>query len=148
MDLGRAFSPDPLSRYPHMLFEDAGTWTRFLTANKGSLEKVWYDVHVGKAVVPEEGSPGFLQAVADGVTRKRIDVVALQAGRLLVIEVKPFCSMVALGQAVVYRELFEKEYGSDPRSLGCIVCDQVDEDVAPIAVQLGIKVLSTGFKVM
>lgn len=128
-----------------MLFEDAATWTRFLEANGPSLEKVWYDVHVGKAVVPAEGSPGFLQAVADGVTRKRIDVIAKQGPRLLVIEVKPFCSMNALGQAVVYQRLFVLEHGAVPPSIGCIVCDQVDEDVRPIAGQLGIKVLSTGF---
>ena len=131
-----------------MLFEDAATWTRFVEANGPSLERVWYDVHVGKAVVPLEGSPGFLQAVADGVTRKRIDVVAQQAGRLLIIEVKPFCSMIALGQAVVYQRLFEQEYGRRIFTIGCIVCDQVDEDVGPIADELGIKVLSTGFAVL
>jgi hypothetical protein len=66
----------------------------------------------------------------------------------LVIEVKPFCSMIALGQAVVYHRLFQAEYVFSMPSIGCIVCDQVDEDVGPIAEQLGIKVLSTGFQVL
>jgi hypothetical protein len=139
-------APAVMARYPHMLREDAETWTRFLDMKAHGFTRVWYDLHVGDAVQPQAGSPSFLAAVADGVTRKRIDAVALQRDRLWVIEVKPYASMTALGQAITYLDLFRRSY---PVSLPCraaVVCDQIDPDVEYTAERLGVTLLPTGYQ--
>jgi len=128
-----------------MMPEDAAVWTRFLNRGGHGIEAVWYDVHVGKAVELPVNSPQWLHTVAQGVTRKRIDVVARQNGRYLIIEVKPYANQLALGQAFVYRRLFEVEFPSLGPSVGRIVCDQIDVDVGPIAAQMGVLVLSNEF---
>ncbi len=83
--------------YPHMLGEDTSVWTTFLESGDFLLEKVWYDVHVGHGVLPAVGSDSLVERVSQGVTRKRIDVVAIVDRVFWVIEVKPLAMHFAIG---------------------------------------------------
>ena len=143
--LGPGKKPVVVPWYPHMGPEDAAVWTRFLERGGHGFEAVWYDVHVGMAVDVPEGSPDWLLRVAAGVTRKRIDVVARRGGLYLIIEVKPYANQLALGQAIVYVRLFYKEFASLGPARACIVCDQVDGDVGPIASEMGVLVFSNEY---
>ena len=144
-ELGPSQKPLVSFRYPHMMPEDAAVWSRFLMREDHGIEAVWYDVHVGAAVDVPEGSPAWLLSVAAGVTRKRIDVVARRGGLYLIIEVKPYANQLALGQVIVYRQLFPVEFPLAGPVMGCIVCDQVDVDVGPIAGDLNVVVFSNEY---
>jgi len=82
------------------------------------------------------------QRIADGLTRKRIDVVAIVDGVYWVIEVKPLVMHFAIGQVLVYTSLFIKEYEPVIETWPVVVCDSVDEDVIPECKRLGVVVVA------
>lgn len=130
------------SKYPHMLREDSAVWRKYLAGGPAAFSEVWYDVHVGTAVKVPAGSPDWMQRVSDGVTRKRIDVVARLTTWFWVIELKPVCGMAALGQAVTYQDLFEGEHADGDSVLPVVICNQVEADVRRTADRLGVLVIA------
>jgi len=112
-----------------MMWQDTGVWTRFLEGEHPWINRVWYDVHVGKGVNVGPDSDELDRRIARGLTRKRIDVVAEVGGGYWVVEVKPFGGMVALGQVMTYSRLFVQEYRVDAAVVPVVVCDVVDRDV-------------------
>lgn len=127
--------------YPHFLAEDNGVWTRFLTTDADRIERVWYDVRVGKPMYLPNGASEVEIKVAAGVSRKRIDVVCLVEGEYWVVEVKPYASMLAAGQVISYARLFAQEYATAYRVIPVIVCNRIDEDLVDGFSELGILVL-------
>lgn len=123
-----------------MLFEDVEVWRRYLNRCGHLITSVWYDIHVGTPVKIPEGSPAFLKEVALGVTRKRIDVILLLDNCYYVVEIKPECSMIALGQALVYEQLFKQEHPECSPVKAMIICDRLDPDVPRIAELMTILV--------
>ena len=128
--------------YPHMLREDNLVWTRFLESGDFEVKEVWYDVHVGAQVQGVWDGDSVNARIARGVTRKRIDVVALVDGVYWVIEVKPIARHIAIGQVLVYENLFVKEYEPELETWPVIVCDRVDEDVIPECARLGVVIVA------
>lgn len=128
--------------YPHMLGEDTAVWTRFLESGDFHLQEVWYDVHVGAEVKGDWPGDSVNARIARGVTRKRIDVVAVVDGVLWVIEVKPVAMHFAIGQVLAYESLFITEYEPKLETWPVIVCDRVDADVITICQDLGVVVVA------
>ncbi len=128
--------------YPHMLGEDTAVWTRFLESGDFQIQEVWYDVHVGAEVKGDWPGDSVNARIARGVTRKRIDVVAIVDGVLWVIEVKPIAMHFAIGQVLAYESLFITEYEPELLTWPVIVCDTVDEDVVPLCERLGVVVVA------
>ncbi len=140
--LGPGRQPIVMPAYPHMLGEDTAVWTRFLESGDFALQEVWYDLHVGAVVKGDWADDSMPARIAAGLTRKRIDVVALMDGRYWIIEVKPIAMHFALGQVLVYEDLFVKEYEPVLETWPVIVCDTVDEDVIPECERLGVVVVA------
>jgi len=134
-----------MPHYPHMLAEDVVVWTRFLQQNPETIREVWYDVHVGLPMPLPVGATDVQRRVAEGVSRKRIDVVARIEEGILVIEIKPYGNMVALGQAIVYTRLFEQEFEVDTDIYPAIVCAEADPDLKEEFKWQGIWVYEVGF---
>lgn len=139
--LGPGQKPIVMPHYPHMMQEDTIVWTKFLKSNIVEIRRVWYDVRVGQSVLRFVGSETLEAKIAAGLTRKRIDVVAVVGGDTWVIEVKPRANMYALGQVIVYTRLFAQEYISIGQVVPVIVCDSYDEDLNDELEDLGIIVL-------
>lgn len=139
LDLGQL--PVVMPHYPHMLFEDTGTWTTFLEQQNYGIKRVWYDIRVGVPVSIPGATDETLRKIADGVSRKRIDAVCSVGGGLWVVEIKPYASMQAVGQVITYARLFRNQYNSPGRIVPVIVCDDYDEDLLDEFDELGILVL-------
>lgn len=127
--LGPSMKPMIMPHYPHMLAEDIVVWTDFLKANGPLIKEVWYDVKCGSAMSLPVGATDIQRAVAMGVSRKRIDVVAHVGNEYWVVEVKPYGNMVAFGQVMAYSRLFASEYEVDGPVIPCVVCSKVDRDL-------------------
>lgn len=140
VDLGRGQKPIVMPHYPHMLAEDTAVWTRFLKSAVIEIGEVWYDLRVGQSVAIPQGASDMEQRIANGLTRKRIDAVCRVAGGFMVVEVKPYANMVALGQALTYSRLFKIEYDVAGEVLPVIVCDGVDQDLIDEFDELGVLV--------
>lgn len=141
VDLGCGQKPNVMPHYPHMLAEDTAVWTKFLQSKSIEIKRVWYDVRVGQAVLVEVGADEVERKIAQGLTRKRIDVVAAVAGGIWVIEVKPYASMYAVGQVITYASLFATEYIVPGQVIPVIICDDYDEDLIDEFDELGILVI-------
>lgn len=127
--LGHSQKPIVMPHYPHMLLEDRRIWTEFLKSEVVEIKEVWYDVHVGKAVVLPLGASDMQQRISDGITRKRIDVVCHVGEVFWVVEIKPRAGMTALGQVLTYVRLFTIEFGMTELAQAVIICEEVDEDL-------------------
>jgi len=125
-----------------MMGEDTRVWTRFLESGDIVLQEVWYDVHVGAMVKGDWADDSVTARIAAGLTRKRIDVVALMDGRYWIIEVKPIAMHFAIGQVLVYESLFVREFEPERETWPVIVCDHVDADVIPECKRLGVVVVA------
>lgn len=140
-DLGQGTKPILRPHYPHMLHEDNSVWHKFLKTDAHRLKEVWYDVRVGQAVFLPVGASDMERRIAAGLTRKRIDVVCSVAGGIWVVEVKPYASMLAVGQVISYVRLFEIEYTVPGQVVPVIVCDSYDMDLLDEFDELGVLVL-------
>lgn len=144
-ELGAGDAPCLRMFYRHMLKEDAKVWTRFLMENPNAFERVWYDVHVGRAIEMDRRSPEWLQTMADGISRKRIDVVAKKGSNFLIIEIKPVMDMTAFGQALTYSKLFRSEFRDRGPVLPMVICDVVGPDVPKVAKEYGVDVFCNDY---
>jgi len=141
VSLGEGQKPVVRPHYPHMLAEDNAVWTKFMQTDAFRLKEVWYDVRVGQAVLLPVGASDMERRIADGLTRKRIDVVCSVGGGFWVVEVKPYASMLAVGQVISYARLFALQYTVTGQIIPVIVCDSFDEDLVDEFDELGVLVL-------
>ncbi|MBA7540029.1 hypothetical protein ES705_32318 [subsurface metagenome] len=118
-----------MTHYPHMLAEDTEVWSKYLAAPVHRITEVWYDLHVGGPVAGVKPEDKLGMRIASGITRKRIDVVARVGGGWWVVEIKPFASMLALGQVLSYTRMFIEEYRPIEEVKSVVVCDAVDPDL-------------------
>lgn len=124
-----------------MLAEDNAVWMKFLKTDAGLIKELWYDVRVGQAVLLPVGASNRERRIAAGLTRKRIDVVCSVGGGFWVVEVKPYASMLAVGQVISYVRLFAIEYTVPGQIIPVIVCDNYDNDLLDEFDELGVLVL-------
>ncbi|MBA7486836.1 hypothetical protein ES707_22397 [subsurface metagenome] len=143
VELGPGQKPLVQIHYPHMLAEDIRVWTKFLRTDAHRFREVWYDLRVGQPVLLEPGASDMDKRIAAGLTRKRIDVVALVEGGYWVVEVKPYANMYAMGQILTYVRLFEQEYITKGEVTPVLVCDSYDLDLLEELDEFGILVLET-----
>lgn len=129
LTLGVGQKPIVQAWYPHMMAGDVAVWSEFLKDPPAKIEKVWYDVHVGKQVEGVLPADELGNKIAAGLTRKRIDVIIRTPTAYWVVEVKPFAGYLALGQVLNYARLFATEYQTDREVLPVCVCDNADPDV-------------------
>lgn len=141
--LGFAQKPIIQNNYPHMLVEDTIVWTKFLQSGKLNIEKVWYDIHVGKGIDTSNIAESEIKAVAENIYKKRIDVIAQTNNALYVIEIKPYGNMVAYGQALVYSRMFKQEFEVDRIVVPAICCEIADGDIRDDCEQMGIVIFET-----
>ena len=142
MHLGPGQKPIVMSKYPHMMPLDAEVWGKYLAEAGDTLSEVWYDVHVGQGMLGAGVGSVRMQKVSQGVSRKRIDVVAAVAQGFWVIEVKPWASMQAVGQVLCYTRLFMREYEVAGAVRPVIICDRADEDLLESYDQFGVGVIA------
>ncbi len=128
--------------YPHMMAQDIEVWSLYLVDPVVPIKEVWYDVHVGGPVEVAGGPEELLPRIAAGLTRKRIDVVAAVGGGYWVVEVKPFGSMLALGQVISYHRLFVSEYRPDGETFPVIICENADPDLLDEFEAAGVLVVT------
>ena len=141
--LGLGESPAVKLRYKGIMVEDMEPWDEFLKWESMPLKMVWYDVHVGEPMAVPDGSPDFMYTFANAVSRKRIDAVGRTADEIWVIEIKPYASFLALGQALTYTDLFVKDFGSSPPARPVIVATATDPDIVYTADRLGVRIIAT-----
>lgn len=127
--------------YPHMAKLDAAVWTRFLDAWSGDFLGFYYDVALGGSII--EGLP-LTEAEALGWqynTALKIDAVGLTESQAWVIEVRPRATVSALGSALCYSLVMERDQVTELALLPVIVCESIQPDVAWACERVGVTVI-------
>lgn len=128
-----------MQKYPGMMKRDEVLWDAFVMQNPDAFEQVYYNVPLGDPF-PEETTRA--QAKWNGayeVSQWRIDVVGYTTGRWFIIEVKPNAGAGALGQAVAYTNLFQKEYEITEPITPAVLTDEITPILQEAAGQLRVS---------
>lgn len=133
-----------LSNYPHMQKRDAATWERFLEKNRERFVAFAYDVALGGRTVQAEGITEAEQLAWRYATGLKIDVIAFMPDVAWVIEVKPNATVSALGAALAYTFVCQRDGVLDVPILPAVVCDVMQPDVKWCCEQLGVHVEEVG----
>jgi hypothetical protein len=130
--------------FTHMAKRDVATWLRFLTAHATEFFAFSYDVAVGGVRV------GLPDASAEAITgfqystALKIDAIGWKAEVAWVIEVRPEATVSALGAALAYTFVAQREQITDKRLIPAIVCEVIQTDVRWVCEQLGVQVIEVG----
>jgi len=133
----RKYPPAKLAKYPHMFPADIEIWERFLKRFARLYKAFAYDVKVGVGRKPLEHWEPEIKQMYLTLTKKRIDAVGFQENFIDVIEVKPSAGPSAVGQVIIYKLLFEREYSTSKEVRAVIVTDEEVPDMNELAGRLG-----------
>jgi hypothetical protein len=127
--------------YPHMARRDAVIWTRFLARHATDYHGFAYDVALGGWRI--EGLDMQEQDVLGWQynTALKIDAVGLTARECHIIEVRPEATVSALGAAVAYTLVAEREEVFDLPLRPMVVCETMQLDVRWCCDKLGVAVV-------
>lgn len=127
-------------RYPHMAKRDAAVWERWLRIHAAHWQGVAYDVALG-GLAPEttDADPSFL-SMWQYQTALKIDAFVIREDQALVIEVRPYATVSAIGAALCYAMVLERIGASTLPLVPAIVCEGIQTDVKWCADQMRIPV--------
>lgn len=127
--------------YPHMKPNDVALWERFLVAFPEAYDECAYDVWVGSVPDFAKEPAGPDGGTAEGLYKKKIDVVGFKADQIDLIELKPQAGASAVGQILQYKMLYEKENALEGKTKAVIITDTYNADVAAFAASMGVHMV-------
>ena len=123
---------------------DLTVWRRFLLLHPDQFESLTYDVRVGDGQAePEDEEQGHAHEWLQ-LAQKRIDAVGIWQNTIAIIEVKPKASFTALGQLLVYRDLYTATKKPTASVTLWAVCGSADREVRLTYLRLGVSILEVG----
>jgi hypothetical protein len=135
------FPPELLGWYPHMARRDAAIWERYLQQSKELWQGFAYDVAVGGIVVEATDADEATLRGYQYSTAQRIDVVGNRGTEHWIIEVRANARVGAVGAAVGYTLLAQKESWTELPLVPAVCTDNISPDVRWVAEQLGVQLL-------
>ncbi len=133
--------PALLGWYPHMARRDAVIWERYLKREASAWRGFAYDVALGGQLVDDPtGDPATLKGYQFS-TAQRIDVVGDRGTEHWIIEVRHQARVSAIGAAMGYLLLAQRDPWTDLPLIPCVVTDNMSPDVRWVAEQFNVQVL-------
>lgn len=129
------------NKYPGMRLEDEVIWDEFIKRNPAAFFSCYYNVPVGDPMPHENEKKEAVQNGGYDVSQWRIDVLAETADGLAVIELKPHAGPGALGQALAYKKLIEKEWQLTKPVVPIVITNGVSSIMLEAAAMLGVQVI-------
>jgi len=128
-------------RYPHMAKRDGIIWERFLALYAKDFLGFTYDLALGGLKMDLPGLGDAERLGWQYNTALKVDAVGLNASQAWIIEVRPDATVSALGAALTYTMIAEREGAFLQKLLPVVVCETIQVDVNWACQQLGIHVL-------
>lgn len=119
-----------MKRRPIGLSElDLGVWQSFLRLYPLADQSAEYNVRVGGGRHAQLHQPEFAHLPGAEDWRKRIDVLIDLEELAFVVELKPWATAQAIGQAVLYARLYANEHGGGFAAVPVVVSRHIDADL-------------------
>lgn len=127
-------------RFRHMAKRDLAVWLRWIPAHQGDWDMVAYDVALGGAMptapeVPEADRVGFKYSTA-----LKVDALLRRGDTYAVVEVKPECTVGALGGTLSYALMLQREEPTITDVTSMIVCEFASADARWLADHFGVRI--------
>jgi len=132
--------PTRTGSYPHMAKNDRVVWERWLEQFGAGFEAVAYDVALGGSTPPADGIPEAERAGWQYSTALKIDALLFSTEGVVIVEVRPWATVSALGAALTYALVAEREQLTPLPLSAAIVCEGIQPDVLWCAEKLKIQV--------
>lgn len=135
----RQFGP-----FVHMGPEDKAIWLRFLMAGGTRFAPFTYDLRVGEGLrLPPTATEKEL-TIAQALTTKRIDVVWMHDDQTVICEVKKRAGSTAIGQLILYADLFAQTFPDMPTPRKFLLTDRLEPDMTSTLIQHDITFVEIG----
>lgn len=128
-----------LAKYPHLRPADIEIWQKFIENNPGRFSWVFYDYRVGDPEDWPQDAPRYIALAWKDLTMWQVDVVAEDEKFLYIIEVKPFARAGAIGQALSYKILFDREEKPWKPTIAVVLTDTILKSTQYVAKKLGVE---------
>lgn len=130
----RQFGP-----FVHMGPEDKAIWLRFLLRGGTRFAPFQYDLRVGEGIKMPADASARERHIAQTLTTKRIDVVWMHNGETIICEVKKRAGSTAIGQLILYSDLYRKTFPDMPPPRRVLITDQLEPDMAATLIENDIQ---------
>lgn len=123
---------EPVSRtgyYRHMAKRDAAVWERWLEKYGAGFDGVAYDVALGGELPPEGSMPEAERLAWQYSTALKIDAVLFAPEAVVIVEVRPWATVSAVGACLCYTLVAEREQLTLLPLQPAIVCEGIQTDV-------------------
>jgi hypothetical protein len=130
-----------LNKYPGMRIHDEVIWDQFVKNHPDFFLSVWYNVPLGDPYPDEEEK---IKAKANGaleVSQWRIDVLGETSDAFVVIEIRPGADARAIGNAIAYKKLLEKEWEPVKPVVPMILTDRISPIMEEAAKLCRVRVM-------
>lgn len=124
--------------------QDIAIWLRYLQRGGAVNAPFLYDLRVGDGLKMPPGSSQIAINSAQALTTKRIDVIWMKDQRTIICEVKKRAGSTALGQLILYRNLFVQTFPEQPQPKMVLVTDELQPDVLDTLIANDIEVIIVG----
>ena len=140
----RWYDPVILPKYPHLSPDDSRIWGTFLQINSESINKIAYDIPVGKGRLPSPNSEANQIKNWRYLSSFKIDVLAATNFGYWLFECKHEANPESVGQIIVYSYYLKDQFHIESRIRKTILCDTVHPDLYGPCNQLDIEIFDIG----
>ena len=123
--------------YRHMAKRDAAVWERFLLLYTERFDAFAYDVALGGIPMEEHERQGWQYSTA-----LKIDAIGRTGDAFWIIEVRPDATVSALGSALTYALVCERDEVVPGPLLPTVVCEYIQPDVRWACGKLGVQIVT------
>jgi hypothetical protein len=137
--IGQEVGPDYRGVPRRMSTEDVDLWYRFRERHIIKPTKLLFDVGVGRGKVDQIGIPSDWQDFWMRETQRRIDLLAIEPSRQIIIEFRKRALANALGRLIVYRQLLAQDPISPLPLETWLVTDTKDPELEALFAEHGVR---------
>ncbi len=130
-----------LNKYPGMRLGDEVIWDEFVKNHPYFFISTWYNVPLGDPYPDEDEK---IKAKANGaleVSQWRIDVLGETPDAFVVIELRPHADARAIGNAIAYSKLLQKEWNLVKPVVPMILTDKMTPILEQAAALCRVRVM-------
>lgn len=128
----------------HMAPRDKSIWLRFLINGGFQFAPFLYDVRVGNGNPLPTNATARLTALNYALTTKRIDVIFHHNDETVIVEVKHWAGLGAVGQLIGYQELYKQTFPDQGTPRMLLVTDKLQPDMEGLLNSYDIRFAEVG----
>jgi hypothetical protein len=126
--------------YRHMAKRDATVWEGFLKLYPDRFDAFAYDCALGGVITTSDDTTEADRLGWQYSTALKIDAVAKEGDRYFILEVRPEATVSALGAALSYVLVADREEAFPGPLASGVVCNSMQPDVLWCCQKLGVEV--------